>query len=279
MLRRRHTGLNRRPVVADIFSKMSTANHTAIDDVENTDRFAHELSNLLDGSMRNVALVRSLMHANDGDEVHDAGAAAEDDVLKRLQTAEQGMRQMAGLIKDWMSQRHIGEGLIGATTPPDGETLGDAINHARELHHPAAAALGIEITVHVSADAARLPAGAVFPVLANGLRNSIEAISADPRRGGRAGVVEVRAQLQTGQVRLSISDNGPGLSRQVFDTGGIFRFGKTTKPGGHGIGLTLCRDIAANLGGALRLTNRDDGGALLTLTYPVGSQSAVGSQQ
>jgi two-component system CitB family sensor kinase len=129
------------------------------------------------------------------------------------------------------------------------------------------------------ATAARLPAAALFPVLANGLRNSIEAISADPARGEKPGVIEIAAQVQTGQVRLAITDNGPGLDRAAFDTGGIFRFGKTTKPDGHGLGLSLCRDIAANLGGALRLTNRDDGGALLTLTYPVAENMKTGKQE
>jgi signal transduction histidine kinase len=274
LLRPRHIALNRPPRRVDISSKMSTPHHTepvptisTPADIETAARFAHELANLLDGSMRNVALVRSLLRGPNEDE---QAAKEEADVLTRLQTAEQGMRKMASLIKNWMTENHRPARLHDST-----ETLGAAINQARDLHHPAASALGIDIALHITADAARLPAGPVFPVLANALRNSIEAISADPRRKAGAGLIEVRAQVQAGRVRIAIADNGPGLSRNVVDTGGIFRFGESTKPTGHGLGLPLCRDIAASLGGTLRVANREEGGAQVTLTYAVEAAADV----
>ncbi len=228
-------------------------------------QFAHELANLLDGSMRNVALVRSLLDASDSPALAACDVAANEDLLLRLQTAEQGMKQMATLIKRWMHE----SGQPAATLHRRGVTLQQAIDQAHELHRPAASALGIEIRTQVSDEAALLSAGAVTPVLANAIRNSIEAISDDENRQ-QAGVIEVRAEVRGGEVKLTIVDNGPGLARSVVDFAGIFAFGLSTKPGGHGHGLVLCKEIAGQLGGTLRVSNRDrTRGAMVTMTYPV----------
>ena len=211
--------------------------------------------------MRNVALVRSLM----GDKATQAQTAGDEAaLLKRLQTAEQSMKQMATLLKNWLKDNHH-----PALIATSGQTLSDVLFQARELHAAAASAMGIEINIHVTSEAARLPAGPIFSIIANALRNSIEAISHNPNRLPGSGLIEVRAQVQTGQVRIAIADNGPGLARELFDTTGMFRFDSTTKPDGHGLGLALCRDIATSLGGSLRVANRDDGGALVTLMYAV----------
>ncbi len=230
-----------------------------------TAQFAHELANLLDGSMRNVSLVRSLLDDKDAPAQGAAAIAATDDLLLRLQTAEQGMKQMATLIKRWMQE----SGQPAVKLHRRGVTLQQAIEQARELHRPAAAALGIEIRAEVSDEAALLPAGAVAPVLANAIRNSIEAISDNPKHAAD-GMIEVRAEVRGGEVKLTIADNGPGLARSVVDFAGVFAFGLSTKADGHGHGLTLCKEIAEQLGGTLRVANRDrTRGAIVTLTYPI----------
>lgn len=268
----RHIALNRPPWSVDITNKMSITHNTSIErSAETSAKFAHELANLLDGSMRNVSLVRSLM----SDKTTQTETAKDESaLLKRLQTAEHSMKQMATLLKNWLKDNHH-----PALIATSGQTLSDVLFQARELHAPAASAMGIEINIHVTGEAARLPAGPVFSIIANALRNSIEAISSNPKRQPGSGLIEVRAQVQTGQVRVAIADNGPGLSRELFDTTGIFRFDSTTKPDGHGLGLSLCRDIATSLGGNLRVSNRDEGGALVTLTYAAIENTTTGKQE
>ncbi len=73
-----------------------------------------------------------------------------------------------------------------------------------------------------------------------------ESVSAPPR----AGFVEVR-----------VDDEGPGLG----STANLFVPFFTTKPGGSGIGLVLCRQIAEAHGGTLSVANRPEGGCRAVL--------------
>ena len=66
-------------------------------------------------------------------------------------------------------------------------------------------------------------------------------------------------------LEIWVDDEGPGLS----NTANLFVPFFTTKPGGSGIGLVLCRQIAEAHGGSLRLENRTGArGARATLTLP-----------
>lgn len=66
-------------------------------------------------------------------------------------------------------------------------------------------------------------------------------------------------------VDMWVDDEGPGLS----NTSNLFVPFFTTKPGGSGIGLVLCRQIAEAHDGSLKLENRKDSrGARATFTLP-----------
>ena len=101
-------------------------------------------------------------------------------------------------------------------------------------------------------------------LLINLFRNAMDAVRETN------GAVRVGWQRLPGSsppsMELWVEDEGPGLS----NTGNLFVPFFTTKPGGSGIGLVLCRQIAEAHSGSLMLENRDDrSGCRATLRLPL----------
>jgi hypothetical protein len=67
-------------------------------------------------------------------------------------------------------------------------------------------------------------------------------------------------------LEIRVDDDGPGLPPSA----NLFVPFFTTKPGGSGIGLVLCRQIAEGHGGTLSLANHPGGGCRATLRLPRG---------
>jgi signal transduction histidine kinase len=83
-------------------------------------------------------------------------------------------------------------------------------------------------------------------LLINLVRNAADAAAAT------GGGVRVGWQRRAGAFELWVEDDGPGLA----NPGNLFVPFYTTKPGGSGIGLVLCRQIAEAHGGTMTLENR-----------------------
>ena len=233
-------------------------------------KLAHELANLLDGSLRNVSLVISHLAQTETVE------SPEEDVLRKLHVANGAMKQMAKLIHTWMGPRQSTQAMPGNEDSPTGQveayhwqgTLGQAIKHALELIGPQAEQSSIQLITDVAQQVACLPCGPVFPVIANALRNSVEAIAAAQHDGQ---CIELSARIVDGHVCIRQTDTGIGLDPAIINQKGELQFGRSTKPDGHGLGLMLSRDIMRSLGGELQLTNNTPCGAVLSLRYPVAA--------
>lgn len=108
--------------------------------------------------------------------------------------------------------------------------------------------------LHVTAGRIRLE-----QVLVNLLQNAFEAVAneATPK-------VSIRLSEDGDWIRLSISDNGPGIEASVF--GRLFTPFVTTKLTGLGLGLVIAHDIIRDFGGELKAETSASGASFhLTL--------------
>lgn len=104
-------------------------------------------------------------------------------------------------------------------------------------------------------------------LLINLVRNAADAVLAASDGPAVPGGGVTISSEQTGQgIAIRIRDTGLGIANPA----NLFVPFFTTKPGGSGIGLTLCRQIAETHSGSLTLENRTDArGAVATLTLPL----------
>lgn len=78
--------------------------------------------------------------------------------------------------------------------------------------------------------------------------------------------VDVKAWLDSGRLRLSVEDDGPGFT----DTESILRLHvrMDERVPGHGVGLAVVNDLVAGHGGELKLSRGALGGARVDVTLP-----------
>jgi signal transduction histidine kinase len=109
-------------------------------------------------------------------------------------------------------------------------------------------------------------------VVVNLLQNALEAVKAVPQPS-----LHLSVQLgESGQLMVSIADNGPGIPAAVQERMFVPFF--TTKNGGSGIGLSLSRQLVQLHRGRLQVQARSgQAGAVATLSLPGASygQAAI----
>ncbi len=176
--------------------------------------------------------------------------------------------------EDWREDMRHGLSIVGSRAESLQRFL-SAYTRLAKLPPPALATVSVEPIVRRAAaleirEKVRVEAGPEVKVdadadqleqaLINLLKNAVEA-------GGPVSISWSRVVVAGGgQLEILVRDAGPGLA----NTANLFVPFFTTKPGGSGIGLVLCRQIAEAHGGTLDLGNNSEGpGCTAKLSLPL----------
>jgi len=108
-------------------------------------------------------------------------------------------------------------------------------------------------------------------VILNLIMNAIEAMS-DASMGSRDLLISTAEDISNG-VLVAVRDSGPGLSPESLKR--LFDPFYTTKPGGMGMGLSICRSIIEAHGGRLWVAANVPHGASFHFSLPAHGVTAL----
>jgi two-component system, NtrC family, nitrogen regulation sensor histidine kinase NtrY len=116
-----------------------------------------------------------------------------------------------------------------------------------------------------------LPAVSADPLVLRRILENLVGNAVDSLAGRSDGVVTVGTEAvgaaESAQVRVTVTDTGPGMSRAELDR--AFDDFHTTKAGGTGLGLSIVRRLVLDLGGALRIETAPGAGTRAIVELPV----------
>ena len=156
--------------------------------------------------------------------------------------------------------------------------LNALVAEVADLHRVQEAAVQIEVDADPHIDQVEADRGRVRQILNNLIVNAVEAVEHSP--SGRV-MVATRLESAAGAdyATITVSDNGPGFTREVL--GRVFDPYVTSKPKGTGLGLAIVKKIVEEHGGRVEADNRPEGGARVRVSLPVtdGTRQTVARER
>ena len=145
--------------------------------------------------------------------------------------------------------------------------LAGVVGEALELLRPETQKMRVLPDLEIGAGLPRVRGDRVLiqQILVNLIRNGLEAMSAIPDDHRKLSIVARLSAPRT--VEIAITDCGSGVTPAI--AGQLFQPFISTKPGGMGMGLTICRSILELHGGHISYAPADGGGSRFAFTLPV----------
>lgn len=182
-------------------------------------------------------------------------------------------RRLLDLINDLLDLAKIEAGRVELRLST--VSVQDTCEGLANLIRPQADQRGIKLRLKAQPNLppAETDPGKLQQVLFNFLSN---AIKYSPDQGEitlTAELEEARGSRQTAMVRLSVTDQGPGIAPEdhprVFEKFSQLDPSVTREHGGTGLGLTISKELAELLGGHIELTSEPGEGATFSLVIPL----------
>ena len=146
------------------------------------------------------------------------------------------------------------------------QDLNELVGAVLRLAEPAAREAGISFEPRLAAHPPVVRADRLLieQVALNLVRNAVEAVETLPAERRR---ITVATRIEPdGSGTLSVADLGDGVPREAKAR--LFDPFVTTKPGGLGLGLSICRSVVEAHGGAIRHHPNGERGAVFAFTLP-----------
>jgi len=213
---------------------------------------AHELRQPLTAAMNYVNACRRLLLTQSS--APPKALAAAEKATEQIERADRLVRDMRAFIQN-------------RTPEYTTEDIATVVDEIMEIALIGTGHLGVAVRCTYANDLPSVRADRirVQHVLLNLLRNAVEAMTGSVRR--ELGV-DIRLRAPT-EVQVSISDTGSGITPEVAKH--LFEPFVTSKAGGIGIGLALCRSIIEAHGGRLWAEEAPAAGTIFRFTLPVAT--------
>jgi signal transduction histidine kinase len=213
---------------------------------------AHELNQPLGASNLNIQFLKMKL---------EKGVINPELGKEILDSLEADNQRAASIVK---SLRSI---FIDGESSAEKVLIGDLIAKVLDIVTPELKSKNIQIQLRVDDRLAiYVNPAEIEQVILNLLNNAIQALANSGTLLRRI-AIEV---TQSGQmVRLSISDNGGGVSTEFRPQ--LFELLSTTKQSGMGLGLWLCKHVITRYGGSIQYEDAFGGGATFVFELPLAS--------
>jgi signal transduction histidine kinase len=214
---------------------------------------AHELNQPLGASNLNIQFLKMKL---------EKGVINPELGKEVLDSLEADNQRAAAIVK---SLRSI---FIEGNSSAEKVRMGDLISKVLDIVTPELKSKNIQIQLRVDEQLAiNVNPAEIEQVILNLLNNAIQALANSGTLLRRI-TIEV---TQSGQmVRLSISDNGGGVSAEFRPQ--LFELLSTTKQSGMGLGLWLCKHVITRYGGLIHYEDALGGGATFVFELPLASK-------
>lgn len=222
-------------------------------------RLAHEIKNPLTP----IQLSAERLQQKLSSEISDEKRAMLDRYTRTIVQQVEAMKSMVNAFTDYARSPSLQSQAI---------ELNDMLEAVATLYHHNNT--DVEIRLELQEDLPTIYADDIRlrQLLHNLIKNSLETIT----EGGwiclRSRLAEVFKQPC---VEIEIEDSGDGIDPDIV--GDLFEPYVTTKTGGSGLGLAIVQKIVDEHGGSVKVTNRENGGAIFIVRIPVEGDTAMTS--
>ncbi len=188
--------------------------------------------------------------------VRDADVNLDDDSRELLAAAHRSANRLLALVNDLLDLERVGSGQL--SVEKGNCDLSQALQRAAETVRPIAVAAGV--TLAIAATDVRLHADGerLMQVVINLLANAV-------RFSPKGTTVTVGVSVQSGRVRVTVDDRGPGVPaafrEAIFEPFKQVEGSAAHRKGGTGLGLAISHAIIKQHDGVLAVTDAPGGGA------------------